>query len=251
MQFHLTHHLCPSRKSDLWRWHLRQLADRFRIFNGKRILSIASDANTFSLREVLNYSQSLGLEWTAHQQVRNLRRMGEHQSWSGLMRLLEPQHLGVDDAVFYCHSKGVTHPGNEAPTIWSSVMYEAALDYIPVVIDHFRRDYAFTGSIKGTREKFFGGPDVDWCYAGTFFWWKPSIVGDKHRQVKPRYHGLEMWPGESFPFEKCGDLFTPPGLGVDDGCVQGAPYSVDIWRNIYLPQFDEWKRANAHFRSTL
>lgn len=248
MHFHLMYHLWPLKQTDRWQWSLRQLKKRWRIFDGQRLLSVATGPDTVGFREVVAYCESIGLDWTRLNNETNNPKRGETVSWPWFLATLKPSQLPQDDLVCYAHGKSAKYSAESSTVIWADVLYQATFDYMPTVLELFRRGVPYAGSFKVNESMIEGVRHQFWYYSGTFFWFKPSLFSNTAwKKVRPKYHGVEFWPNECFPFERCGDIFTPD-IGSNPGQTAFLGYSADHWQKYYLPAFNQWKKDNAHNR---
>lgn len=249
MNFHLMYHLWPVKETDRWKLNLLELKKRWKIFGGHRLLSVATCDRTVRFNEVMRYCDSIGISWTRINHVKNNRRVGEMASLPWLLKTIGQQPMDQSDIVYYAHGKGAkpTDAGR-AIAVWTEMMYEATLDYIPVVLELFRRGHPFAGSLRLTNKMMGVSDNMFWYYAGTFFWFRPSMLSSSMwKNARKVYHGVEFWPGQCFAFEQAGDIFTPD-IGTNNGQIPWAAYSYDHWQKYYLPAFSQWEKDNAHFR---
>lgn len=214
---HLTHHLCPKSEHDCWRWNIRQLASRFELFNGVRILAIVTDFSTVEADEALNYAESLGMRFDHVLRLPN-SRLREVVTWLPMLEILRPESADDNEVVFYGHSKGVRHHQTlDHITLWAETMYRTCLDDWPKVEEHLSRFLA-TGPFRR-----FGDFDNrhGWYYSGTFFWWRLAAIGRRDwRKVDEKHYGTESWIGDKCSVEEtgcllldhCGDLYDPDYL---------------------------------------
>ncbi len=64
---HLIYHIYPLRNNDSWKWNLKQLRNRIRLFNGKRIIAIVLDHLTVSSDEVRSALEGCDCEFIEFQ----------------------------------------------------------------------------------------------------------------------------------------------------------------------------------------
>lgn len=235
---HLVYHLLPVSGNDVWRRSVDQLRLRWGLFNGRKVIAIATGA-----------SGSLRLDSSAEVQeylppdcevveVPNDPSLREVVSWRSLWgRVLEGAN--DEDAVFYAHAKAVTRPidpGNSCQW-WASLAYSLHLDHWPVVAEQLTQ-YPITGAFKKIGDGF-RTSSSSWHYSGTFFWVR---VGDFRARpwqtVEPIWYGTEAWPGLAYRSDEAGCLF------LEDTVAQLDLYSPSYWTRVVRPMYTDWLRQN-------
>lgn len=220
---HLSYHLWPTHHSDAWKWNLDQLADRWELFDGLRVLGLNQDRNSVGLQEVIDHSNRNGMIWDQVLSRRNVPSLGEVRTWEPRLRwILDRAH--TDDVIFCAHGKGVKYPGNPLPEVirlWTETAYHICCDDWPAV-EHQLQRFPITGPFK----KYTGFPGL-WHYSGTFFWVRVADVRTRNWALIDRaYPGVEMWPGRHFSPSEGGCLFL-------DNC--GELYIQQYWDDVVLP----------------
>lgn len=232
---HLTFHLWPTVKHDAWQWNLQQLAKRWRLFNGIKIIAIATDSSTVTNTAVIDYSASLGIQWDHVIVQPNNARIREVATWVPMLQLLSPETAKPNEVVFACHSKGVRHETREDHIkAWAEVMYQSCLDYWPLAEELLKSKVA-----AGSFRKFGGFKTKcqNFHYSGTFFWWRLAELGKRNwRKVEQTYWGTENWLSCHADPVECGVLFH-------DKCV--SLYEYSYWKEVVWPAWEIWKRDNA------
>jgi hypothetical protein len=192
--------LYPAQGS-FWRWHLAQLRRYWPVFNGRKIVVVATDRWSEPADSVARELRGLD--------ARIVRRRNDLKTWqtasfvAGLSLLRSARE---DEITFYAHSKGASHRGPNALWVrsWAEAMYLMNLS-APELIDGLMRDHDAVGCF---RQKMPHGGSV-WHYAGAFFWFKHSALfaGDWRDIRKDRYGG-EAYPGRHIPLRRSCSL-TP------------------------------------------
>lgn len=239
---HLTMHVWPTRWHNGWQWNLEQLAARASLFNGRKVLAVATDGKTWDADAVRQYAADRGLVFDEVVARRNSRSLREVYTWEPMLQALGMPHLAETDVVFSCHAKGVRHDNHGGHVqAWADLMYQSCLDYWPLV-EHQLSQYVATGSFK--RYGMFTTPrNKRWHYSGTFFWWRPAELAKRDwRRIDRRFFGTESWLGlHCFP-DETGCLFL-------DGV--GDLYQADYWENEVWPKWSSWKLEAESFRSVM
>lgn len=221
---HVSMHVWPTKHHDVWRWNLQQLAARWSLFNGRKILAVAYDARSHFPDEVIAESARLGMTWDKVIARRNTTKIGEVKTWVLRMEELHPDTAGENEVVFACHGKGVRHdPGVVMP--WTTVMYESCLDNWELVREHLEH-YVMTGAFQQVR-------NVQWEYTGSFYWFRLAEIGRRNwRYIEQHYGGTETWPATQCRQEEASCLF-----GDNAGVLYGTQ---DHW-------YERWQARKAAF----
>lgn len=230
-------HLLPVVGNDHWKWNLQQIAARQHLFNGQRVLAISyedtiSRLATVTPDEVLEYSKSIGFEWTHAKAFPNRKRFGEVDTH--VWRLEQVASNDRNESTFVCHGKGVTHPKGSITIEWAAAQYQYCLDdWVSVqnalecypIVGTFRRfgDYATPGNHR-------------WHYSGTNYWLRHDATFAESRdwrKIDLIYGGTEAWVGLMFRPEESACLF---GDGV------GNLYDPNEWEKMKRSR-EVWEAA--------
>jgi hypothetical protein len=239
---HLNFHLWPLRTTDGWKYHLDALAERWHLFNGYKVLSVATNENTVHIDKMFKALEKKGLlfDHTIHR--KNDTRIGEVAFWVEKMQwLLDAALTGQNGVVFYAHSKGVRpQTSTRAIRHWTEVMYSSCLDYWPLV-EQLLNTHLFAGSLKRYGAYRYPG-NFRWHYSGTFYWFRLlDILPRKPLLIERRYTGTEAFPGFKARTEEAGVLFEEN--------LQHDPYRESSWTRYLLPQWKEWQEQHATSRT--
>ena len=232
---HFTYHVWPTHRHEGWKWNLEEVARRWALFNGVRVLAIAHDSETVSPDTVLEFAGSLRLEFD-HVLIRpNDSKRREGATWVPMLQLLHPETAGPDEVVFSAHAKGVRHTEENRTRDWTDLMYRLCLDEWPNVEEQLRSTIV-TGAFKRFGQ--FGMQDgYNWDYSGTFFWWRLQELGRRDwRSIHHQFFGTESWPGRHCSSEEAGCLFLNDCKDL---------YNVDYWTNTVWPAWHARMGVNA------
>jgi len=234
---HLTYHMFPMNNAEeSWIWNLQQLADRWGLFNGKRVLGLNVDKNTASLDEVLGVCEDMGIQWDRVVQRPNDPGLGEVLTWVPSLEYLNPETAQPNEVVFSAHAKGVKY-GGCPPLIreWADVMYQACLESWETVRQElswclatgpFRARYAKSSACRN-----------GWYYSGAFWWWRLHDIGQRDwRNTSQQYPGRELWIGNQATREETSCLF------MDN---TRSPYDPDYWDRRIRPNWLNRKKGHA------
>ncbi len=205
----LLYHVTPFTSNDIWLRNIRQLLKRLDLFNGRRVIAVAT-GDGLALPEVVKAAFGTHqVEILPHPNSRELRENAT------FLKLLE-QVASTDpiEATFYAHAKGVAKDvlcsGDPLGSrYWRNAMYHELLDdwnriaelleEYPVVGSH-RRHHPEQPQIYPD-----GQSSSEWHFAGTFFWFRNRDVfaTNRWREVwQPTGWGAEAWVGRMFLFDQ-------------------------------------------------
>lgn len=233
-------YLYPIRQHEVWRWNIEQIRRRLPLFNGKRIITVATDHATNTADEA---QEAFGDEridkWIIER--------NDPARWEmlGLPRMLSYCHsCDPNEITFYCHGKGVQGPAHvsdphflEQPRAkWATTMYESCLDYMPLV-EKALESHTFAGSFKRKMNHGVKPFWSTWHFAGTFYWFRNAKLfsNPKWAVFDKSWYGAETYPGQLVGWYQAANLFG-----------EHAPiqYTVESWRDVIDPAWAAWKEAN-------
>ncbi len=209
----LIYHIYPVKKNEeLWRWHVSEILKRKHIFNGRKIISIATDGLSSTKKEV---EDAFGDEFEfVH--VLNSKNKGEASSFIHLLQKIISSN--TDEITFYAHAKGVSYLSNKKkigasiwhePEVikhWSDQMYKVNLDHIELV-DKALESHGTCGSFR-RNQKLGGISNNGWYYSGAFFWFRNLFVQKKNwKNINKTKIAAEAWPGTLFSVNEAACLF--------------------------------------------
>ena len=236
---HLAMHVWPVKNVGAWQWNLDQVIQRAHLFNGRRVIGIATSRDADPPEAVMEYLRARGFD--AEFVVKpNSKKKGEVVTFLDMMAILAGGN-GRNDATFYCHAKGVRHKfrvddPNHTVFQWTEAMYQTCLDYWPLV-ESALTNHAFVGSFR--RAGFFRTPgNYRWHYSGTFYWFRNSeIFNRRWHRIDQKYYGTEAWPGLMAPYDQSACLF---------GDHAGTLYDLNYWHGQIAPALKEWKNEHRN-----
>ena len=212
---HLTFHIWPTKKHDGWKWNLQQLAKRWQVFNGKKVLGLVLDPDTETFDTVTQYAESIGVRFDHVIVKANDSKLREVVTWLPMIDWLNIASMGPSDVVFSAHAKGVRHDTmTSALSRWTEIMYATCLDDMKA-IEQSLKNHIATGSFK-RYGMFPTAGNKKWHYSGTFFWWRPQEISRMNwRSVDQKFFGTESWLGrllyqnqaDCLFWDSCGDLY--------------------------------------------
>jgi hypothetical protein len=223
----------------VWQWNVAELLKRIDLFNGRRIITIATEPEGAAAdgRRV-DPPEAVVAAFAGHDVefrfVKNDPVRGEAPHFLPAMR--EIASTNPSEAVFYAHAKGITrfHGQAEAVRAWTAAMYRHNLDRIGEVAEVLRRwpcagiakaygypDTFLTGKARATFSEA-GLPWHGWHFAGTFWWVRHDALfshpgWDKIEVYK---YSTEKYLANFFSAEEALCL-------AYDNCE--APYEMQTW----------------------
>lgn len=239
---HLCFHVYPV-DNGVWRECVTELLPYLPLFNGRRLVAVMTEEPNAARRldppgEVESSFAGRGCEFL---RIRN-QTAGEVVSWVPLLAMVE--HLaGPTQALFWTHSKGVTHPEAAAPAWWRRAMLETSLSDWPFVREVLTH-HPIAGSFfaadltrRTPRGRRSGWP---WHYSGSMYWLRLDALfaAERWRRPQKRYGGVEFMPGRLFPVSQAGKLFHP---------LDGPPalYDPNYWQSHVWPALTAWRAAHT------
>lgn len=228
---HLLYHIWP-RTGSSWRDHMAGMERRLPLFNGLKIVSVATGDDT----------DDVDIPW-ADKIIRkpNVPRLGEVVTF--VDKLSEVADMGDDEAAFYCHAKGVRHAANNEVTVhlWSDIMLEVLLDHWEYA-GGLLASHPIVGAFKKLGAQMAPSKAI-WHYTGTFYWLRNDIFSRNWKHVDQKYWGSESWPGIQFSEQEGGCAF-----------LSGSPaimnlYDMHYMLNNVMPRLELFRSMMAEYRS--
>lgn len=194
----LIYHIAPIPGSS-YKWNIEHLLHRWHVFNGLKLIAIATGADFDDPEEVKKlFPNDSQLDFLI---VENDPFIREAASFVPLLKEIRtrlrvmPQFQATEkqQLIFYGHTKGITR-NSAAVKLWTEMCYHYNLDSIKEIEDKFEQGYKAVGAFKryGAFPKMH--PLSDWHYAGTFFWFLNEALPDDWKQafIYNRY-GVEQF----------------------------------------------------------
>ncbi len=233
----------PRSGNGVWQRNIGQLRKRIRLFNGRRVVAIATDKTTDPAGHVKDLLGDVVHEFI---EIANgpVHEMEAFPELLGRVETQDSRHI-----TFYGHAKGVTRRATDTAAAgnWADCMYQVNLDYAPLVEETLKR-YHVCGAFKNHGPAF-PGLASNFHFAGSFYWFRNRELFKRQwrfwETFDKTWYGTEAAPGIWFKPEEGGALFLPnTGVGVLYG-TPGSPSYADY----VLPRLEQWKDVNKHLRS--
>lgn len=201
-KYHLAYYILPVADNGVWRANVDRLRARWQLFTGKKVVAIATGERVIN-RD--NKKRKLDSFATVRDylpndceviEIPNDPKLWELAAWP---KLWETVLAGADndDAILYCHAKGVTHTDENSPVRrWVDLLYTLCLDY-PNVVHQKLQCCPIAGPIRRPVCLFQGSR---WYYSGNFWWVRAGEMRKRWAEHKPILHrwGAEAWVGKAF-----------------------------------------------------
>lgn len=216
--WNLAFHLYPHPGSNVWLYNLEQLRNRWNIFNGRRVIAVATGPGLIPLDRVR-------LELPANAEILpipNNPRLRETRSFLPLLQSL--RSLATYEATFYAHSKGCSQHHHHQPgkafaiEYWRNRMYHTLLDDLPR-IQAALQNHATAGCFKIDYSKILdyqmrsptGLEWGNWHFAGNFWWIRHDcIFRNPHwPEIADDPFAVEMWLGDLLPSHEAQSVYQP------------------------------------------
>jgi hypothetical protein len=230
---HLLYHLCPM--GPAWRWHLDELVQRLGLFNGLRVMSVASGPGCAPPDEVQALLAGQDVQTIVIANDPSLREMAGYPL---LLRRLSP-YRGRADVHLYGHAKGASSEATfDGVREWSRTMLTVLLDYWPAV----RRAllaHACVGIFR-RRMHLVGHPGCAWHYSGSWRWAR-NVDWFARRWDEHHYNwaSTETQPGSLFGYSEGACLFGEFEAG------DSALYHAAAWKGWAGQARDRWCARHA------
>lgn len=190
MRRHCLFYLYPW-KDRHWRWYIDKIKAHRGAFNGKYVIIVATDDRTEDIHIVRQEISSLGF---AVVETRNNKKFPMVSDFHNHLEFFKSTDR--NEAVFFGHSKGISHvqaDGSPRPSTlsWAEAMFKLNLD-CPALIDKLLERYEAVGAFK-----YFGmHGGAPWHYSGTFFWLRcDALFSRDWRTQRDDIFDVEGFPG--------------------------------------------------------
>ncbi|MGH7139954.1 MAG: class I SAM-dependent methyltransferase [Pirellulales bacterium] len=238
----LIYHIWPVASNELWTWNVERLLQRIDLFNGKRIVAIATDEETVPADEVKRALEGHGITFIT---MANDARMREATTFLPLLD--EVYTLDESEATFYAHAKGVSRARSVhiVERAWAECMYHHCLDFPERVREALAHKAMYGVSFP---------IETAWIFPGTF-WWFHNATLFKRRDWRTLGNGVSTegvgWSVEAFPnrfFPNDCERVYPPELNYPEDKTFGL-YDQRIWKtDVRIASLNErakWRWGHA------
>lgn len=192
---HLLMHVYPF-AGGAWRRSVQHVVARRRLFDGRRVVSIAIDEHTESAAAVVDEFGDDPPEFSIGDNCPGIR---EGASLLGMLDLVS----GFDGKTFYCHSKGATKTVGTLSDPWADIMFTVLCDF-PGLIDCALQEKPVAGCFR-RHDGSIGAP---WHYSGSFYWFRNrDLFARGWRHIDHHFAAVETYPARIFSADESQCLF--------------------------------------------
>lgn len=214
----LIYNVYPNPTNPSWGSNLHQLRTRLHLFNGQRVIAIATAPE---LIDPVKITAILGPD-AKYFTFPNDPLLRETASFSKLLHAVN--NSNPNQATFYAHTQG-TAPYHQhdpqrrlAKRYWRNRMYHELLDDWPRIAAHLRT-YPTVGTFKVDYAKL--PPAVaksptgiiwpPWHFAGSFYWFRNDCTfrNPEWSSIPNDPYASEMWPGRLFHTQQAASVYQP------------------------------------------
>jgi hypothetical protein len=241
----LLYHICPHPANDVWRKNVGQILRHWEVFNGRKLLVIATGPNLLAPEVVQEAIDKPDAEYILLCNEPRLREV------VGLRHLLaEIQSTDSREASFFAHTKGNTTRGpQDGVSRWRNMMYAHLLGRVGECMEQLKT-HAAVGTTKMTfrRPGGFRYPsglrNGQWMFAGTFFWFRHDSIFTHPgwRNVPVDRYGAESWLGGLLPPGQGFSMFQP---WPENRWPQNSPYAPQHYPQEFADDRSESRNRNV------
>jgi hypothetical protein len=254
----LCFHIAPfigGNGAGVWRWALRQLARRIGLFNGRRLIAVATGHRLETMEVVRSECFALGINDGEYIDVPNVPQLREVASFLPLFTAIA--ELGAEDpaaATLYAQAKGVTRGPDHPAHLWTEMLYETCLDYWPHV-DRLLGRFPVAGPFRKLGLAWPKDSESTWHFSGSWFWFRNQALFSKPdwQRIDQFWSGIEPYPSLHFTAEEAGGIFldgvmpTMQFYPTQERHPNGWEYIRQVaypalmrWRIEHLADYREW-----------
>lgn len=234
----LLFYILPLEHPDkLWQWHVAQIRKRLSIFNGRRIVHVATKGGWKDYLALAS-PEAVVKEFGSDAEKIEFRFVpnSQHQETPAFRAMLrEIQSTDASEATFYFHAKGVTRALQDAIKPWCEAIYHHNLDRWEEV-RQILTVYPCAGIARQPRAPIHldgvpgGGP---WHFAGTGFWFNHHALFSRPNwdSIQEHTHAVEAYLSTQFSYDSAYCLH-----GDNAGGQHAGVYSAAAWTNWRKPE---------------
>jgi hypothetical protein len=236
---HLAYHVYPHALNGgaIWRRCVSELRRRISLFNGRRIIGVATGPETNTLADVQAAFAGNGCEFI---EVANNKDRREGTTLVPMYELLKG-FIGPEDVTLHGHAKGISSEAwSRGSRRWHDACVESCLDYWPLIqgcllqfpmVGPFKRQHSIF-AVPGFKSR------SQWHFSGAWRWFRNrDLFARDWRYVEPFWCGSETHPSMTFAaHEAWGLILEVPAAGQ---CLYEEPY----WRSTAQPALEKFRTA--------
>ena len=229
---HVYFHVWPLRSgAEAWRWSVEQLRQRLELFNGRRLIGIATSEDAEPPEAVERELAGHDCEFLVRPNDADLREVATMTP--ALERL-----RGEPGATLVSHAKGVTR-NTDAVRRWTHLCWALCCDHPERVVGGLEK-FPIVGPFR-KRDGFDRPRPRGWHYHGGFYWFRNEAVEERKALPEPVWHGSESFPGRWFDPDEGGVLLFELAAGE---LLYGS-----LSQRI-LERYESWRRTRHPSRTS-
>lgn len=208
----------------IWQWHVAQLRKHLHLFNGRKLVIIATpEGGDLSLEPASLVKAEFGPDAAG---IEFLERPNDPEQWEAPAfreMLSMVSSTANDEASFYFHAKGVRRHDQAAVRPWCEAIYKHNLERASVALDALRFAKAVGIALRPVDPTGVQRNGLGWHFAGTGFWFRhDALFGTEGWQrVSNHTHGVEAYLASRFRRDEVKCLAM--------GELAGDPYHAQTW----------------------
>lgn len=238
---HLIYHVYSHSANGVWRVNLDHLRQRLDLFNGRRLVAIATGPETEPAAAVREYLAGYDCEFTEYNNDNRKQEMVSFRDQLSALQTNDPNAV-----VFRAHAKGVTHTkhakrfnGRRKEEFDSTHMPALVRTLYETNLDHWETVRAalewnvLAGSFKIYDA--FRDTAYRWAFAGSFYWFRADEIYRRNwTRVGHKFYGVESWPGHVAQPHEAACLFC------DHATSFGELNKSSYWRRVVVPLLEAY-----------
>lgn len=202
----LAYHVCPLGS---WKWNLEQLSKHLHIFDGYKVVGLAT-LRRVDMDEVEHEIKRYLGDDVIIKRVKNHAVYRESVTFPSIMRFLESKINRRYSAIWYGHTKGTTHTNrkhDKVTKLWAAACYYYTLsdEYRQLALKHLEEGCSIVGPFRRFKlQKNFPEQKYHYHFSGTFFWMRADkfFASNWQEAIPIHRYGIEALPGLLFPPEE-------------------------------------------------
>lgn len=223
----LLFYLLPLRHSlKIWQWHVEQLRKYLPLFNGRKIITVAThgENNKLAIESIEDVREAFGEDAAL---VEFLERPNDPEHWEtpAFREMLEMvESLDPTEATFYFHAKGVRRAKQEAIRPWCQEIYRHNLGRLDDAMEALRYWNCCGVARSETDPVAMTEGGGHWHFAGTGFWFRHHALFSRPTWSKiiNHSHAVEAYLSTQFSIDESYCL-------AHDNV--GSVYDAGYWRS--------------------
>lgn len=213
-----------------WHWHIEQIAQHAKLFNGKIVIGIVTDSGTATAEEVQRLLTNVPVtDWIIKPNKVGTAETETFVEMLSLVKSDDPREIS-----FRGHTKGVTHQRSGIEQPWARLAWQTCMDIESV--EDALQSHVMAGPLK-CHEPLVRKKADAWFYAGTFFWFRSDVFQRDWSSFEKTRWWPEYWPGQVCENGEAACL-------CHDFAVSSV-LSAKYWSDEVEPDWQRWRQARG------